>query len=132
MSPFLKTPHFWTEPILPSCSPILLQRKHRDNKKDIAFLLVWGKNSCTERFLALLPCTCVLQPTLVHFYQISSLLLGPLPIVASAILRLLYLLIYSECISHIQVLGFLPFPYYSMHVLPLACDPCPIILLHLF
>jgi hypothetical protein len=26
-------------------------------------LLVWDKDSHTERFLALLPCSCVLQPT---------------------------------------------------------------------
>jgi hypothetical protein len=53
-----------------------------DNKKDIVFLLVWDKDSYTERFLALLPCTSVLQPKLVHLYQISSLLPSPLPIVA--------------------------------------------------
>jgi hypothetical protein len=67
----------------------------RDNKKDIAFLLVWDKDTYTERFLALLPCTCVLQPTLVHLYQTSSLLPGPPPIVASASLRLLYSLLYE-------------------------------------
>jgi hypothetical protein len=78
-------------------------------------LLIWNKNIYTERFLALLPRTCVLQPTLVHFYQMSSLLPGPLPLVASANLRLQYLLLYSEHINHIQVLGFLPFPY-SSHV----------------
>jgi hypothetical protein len=38
--------------------------------------------------------------------------------VASASLRLLYVLLYSEHINHIQVLGFLPFPY-SSH----ACGP---------
>jgi hypothetical protein len=54
------------------------------------FLLVWDKDSCTERFLALLPCTCVLQPTLVRFYKTSLLRPGPLPIVASASFRLLY------------------------------------------
>jgi hypothetical protein len=59
------------------------------------FFLVWYKDSYTERFLVLLPCTSVLQPTLVHFYQTSSLLPGPLPIVASANLRLLYSLLYS-------------------------------------
>jgi hypothetical protein len=48
----------------------------RDNKKDIAFLLVWDKDSYTERFLALLPCTCVLSPELVHLYQTSWLLPG--------------------------------------------------------
>jgi hypothetical protein len=42
------------------------------------------------RFLVLLLCTCVLEPTLVHLYQTSSLLPGPLPIVASVSLRLLY------------------------------------------
>jgi hypothetical protein len=45
----------------------------------------------------------------------SSLLPGLLPIVASASLRLLYLLLYSEYINHIHGLGFLPFPY-SSHV----------------
>jgi hypothetical protein len=44
----------------------------RDNKKDTASLLVWDKDSYTERFLALLLCTCVLQLTLVHLYQTSS------------------------------------------------------------
>jgi hypothetical protein len=63
----------------------------------------------------LLPCTCVLKHTLVHLCQTSSLLPSPLPIVASASLRLLYLLLYSEHINHIQVLAFLPFPY-SSHV----------------
>jgi hypothetical protein len=88
----------------------------RDKKKDIALLLVWDKDSYTERFLALLPCTCVLQPILVHLYQPSSLLPGQLPIVASVSLRLLYLLLYSGHIKHFQVLGFLPFPYSScMH-----------------
>jgi hypothetical protein len=46
-------------------------------------LLVWDKDSYTERFLTLLPCSCV-PFTLVPFYQTSSLLPGPLPIVASA------------------------------------------------
>jgi hypothetical protein len=59
----------------------------------------------------LLPCTCVLQPTLVHLYLTSSLLSGPLPIVASASLRLLYLLLYSKHVNDIQVLDFLSFPY---------------------
>jgi hypothetical protein len=51
----------------------------RDNKKDTAFLLVWDKDSYTERFLALLPGTCVLQPTLVHLYQTSSYFLVHFP-----------------------------------------------------
>jgi hypothetical protein len=57
----------------------------------------------------LLPCTCALQPTLIHLCQTSSLLPSPLPIVISASLRLLYLLLCSEHINHIQVLGFFPF-----------------------
>jgi hypothetical protein len=51
----------------------------------------------------LAPCTCVLQPTLSHLCWTSSLLPGPLPIVASASLRFLYSLCNSEHISHIQV-----------------------------
>jgi hypothetical protein len=82
----------------------------RDNKKDIAFLLIWDKDSYTDRFLALLSYTCVLQSELVHLYQISSLLPGQLPIVSSTSLRLLYSLVYLGHINHIQVLGFLPFP----------------------
>jgi hypothetical protein len=50
----------------------------------------WDKDSYIERFLALLPCSCVLQPELVHLYQTSSLLAGHLHIVASVSLRLLY------------------------------------------
>jgi hypothetical protein len=92
-----------------------------DNMKDTVFLLVWDKDIYTKRFLVLLPCTYVLQPTLVCFYQTSSLLPGSLPTVASASLRLLYLLLCSERINHIQVC-----------VLPLVCDPCLIILLHCF
>jgi hypothetical protein len=74
-------------------------------------------------------CTCVLQTTLVHLYQTSSFLPSPLPTVASASLRLLYSFLYSEHINQIQVLSFLPFPFPPMHVLPLVCDSCPIILL---
>jgi hypothetical protein len=51
---------------------------------------------------------------LVHLCQTSSLLPGHFPIVASAGLRLLYSLLYSGHINHIQDLGFLPFPY-SFH-----------------
>jgi hypothetical protein len=68
----------------------------------------------------ILPCTCVLQPTLVHLYHNSSLLPDLLPIVASARLRLLHLLLYSEHINHIQVLGFLLFPYSSYAHSPLT------------
>jgi hypothetical protein len=93
------------------------------NRKDTVFLLVWDKDSYTERFLSLLPCTCVLQPTLVHLCQTSSLLPGPVPIVASASLRFLYSLLYSEHINHIQVLGFLPFPYSSCAHSPLSMCP---------
>jgi hypothetical protein len=55
--------------------------------------------------------------------QTSSLLPGHLPIVASANLKLLYLLLYSGHINHIQVLGFLPFPYVSHACYPLSVRP---------
>jgi hypothetical protein len=92
---------------------LVLQFCWRENIRDIAILLVWTKDSYTERFLVSLPCTCVLQPTLVHLYQTSSLLPSLLPIVASASLRLHYSLLYSEHVNHIQGFGFLPFPYSS-------------------
>jgi hypothetical protein len=102
----------------------------KDSKKDIAVLLVWDKNCYTERFLALEPFTCVLWSTLVHFYQTSSLLPGPLPIMASANLRLLYLLLKGKHINHFQVLDFLPFPFSSSAHSPLSVWPRPMILLH--
>jgi hypothetical protein len=77
----------------------------------MVFLLIWDKNSYTGRFLVLFPCIDVLQPQVVHLYQSTSLSLSPLPIVALANLRLLYSFLYSEHISHMQVLGFLPLPY---------------------
>jgi hypothetical protein len=46
-----------------------------------------------------------------------------LPIAASAILRLLYLLLYSEHMNHIQVLGFLLLPYSSRAHSPLSVWP---------
>jgi hypothetical protein len=95
----------------------------RDSKKDKVFLLVWDKDGHTERFLALLPWTCVLQPTLVHLYQTSLILPGPLPIVSSANLRLFCLLLNKEHINHIQVLGFLSFHYVSHVCSPLSVWP---------
>jgi hypothetical protein len=110
-----------------TCSILLFlnfaEEKTGDNRKDIPFLLVWGKDSYTQRFLALLPCTCVLQPTFVHLYQTSSLLPCPLPIVASVSLRLLYSLLHSEHINYIQVLGSLPFLYSSCGYSPLNVWP---------
>jgi hypothetical protein len=105
----------------------------RDNKKNTVFSLIWDKDNYTERFLALFPGTCVLKPILVHLYQTSSLLPSPLPIVASASLRLLYSLLYSEHINHIQVLGFLPFPYSShahsfLSVWPMSDNICAFVL----
>jgi hypothetical protein len=102
----------------------LLKSNIRDNKNDILFLLLWDKDSCTERFLVLFPSSCVLQqPTLVHFYQTSLLLHGPLPIMASANLRLFYLILNREHINHFQVLSFLSFPYFSHAWSPLIIWP---------
>jgi hypothetical protein len=73
----------------------------------MTFLLVWGKDSYSGKFLVLFPCIYALQPTLVHFYQTSSLLPSPLTIIALASLRLQYSLPYSEHINHIQAFSFL-------------------------
>jgi hypothetical protein len=79
--------------------PLVLLFCWRENtgvdKKDKAFLLVWEKDSSTERFLVLLPHIRVLQPSLVHLCRKSSLHASPLPIVASASLRLQYSLLYT-------------------------------------
>jgi hypothetical protein len=95
-------------------------------------LLAWDKDSYTERFLALLPCTCILQPKLIHLYQTSSLLPGHLPIVTCQFkITLLAPLQWAH-----QQLSSFRFPSLSVFLLfnafCLACDPCPIILLHLF
>jgi hypothetical protein len=95
----------------------------KDNKKDIVVFLVWDEDSSTERFLALLPCSYALKPTLVRLCQTTSLLPGPLPIVVSASFRLLYSLLFSKHINHIQVLGFLPFLYSSSACSPLSVWP---------
>jgi hypothetical protein len=60
---------------------------------------------------------------LVHFYPTSLLLPGPLPMVASANLRLLYSLLIRDHINHIQVSGFLSFPYFSHACYPLSVWP---------
>jgi hypothetical protein len=52
----------------------------------------------------------------------TSLLPSPLPIAASAILRLLYLLLYSEHVNYIQVLVSFSFPIPPVSSLPLVCD----------
>jgi hypothetical protein len=60
---------------------------------------------------------------LVHLCQTSPLLPGPLSIVASASLRLLYSLLYNKHINYIQVLGFLSFPYFFHACSPLSVWP---------
>jgi hypothetical protein len=77
-------------------------------------LLAWDKDSYTERFLALLPCTCVLQPKLVHLYQTSSLLPSHLLIVASANLWLLFFA--PVQLAH-QTLSSFRFPSLSLFLL---------------
>jgi hypothetical protein len=81
-------------------------------------LLVWDKDSYTERFWhffhALVNCNphWFISARLLCYFLVSFL------IVASASLRLPYLLLYSEHINHIQVVGFLPFIYSSC-----VCSP---------
>jgi hypothetical protein len=87
-----------------------------NNKKDIAFLLVWDKDNYTERFLALLP----LLPQLIHLYLTSSLPPGHFPIVTSVSIRLLYSLLYSGHIKHFQVQGF----YLSLFLLYVFSPYC--------
>jgi hypothetical protein len=89
-------------------------------KRKTAFSLIWGEDSYTGRFLVLFPCICVLQPIMVHLCETSSLLPSLLPIAASANLRLLYLLLYSEHINHIRIFSFLLFPYPSCVQSPLS------------
>jgi hypothetical protein len=86
-------------------------------------LLAWDKDNYTERFLAFLLGTCVLQTKLVHLHQTSLLFPCHISIVASDSLRLLYLFLYSEYIKHFQVLGFLPFTYSSCMHFPLIVWP---------
>jgi hypothetical protein len=59
-------------------------------------LLVWDKDSYTERFLALLPCTCVLQPEFVCLYQTSSLLVND-KISFFFVSPIAFLLVYINC-----------------------------------
>jgi hypothetical protein len=63
--------------------------------------------------------TTRIDSSLADLFILSSHLL----IVALASLRLLYSLLYSEHINHIQVLGFLPFPYSSHARSPLSVWP---------
>jgi hypothetical protein len=106
-----------------------VEEKTKEIIRKTAVLLVWDKDSYTERFLALFPCTFVLHPTLVHLCQTTSLLPGPLPILASASLRLLCLLLYRQHINNIQ--GFVSFLFsysscacYPLSVLPMSNCIC--------
>jgi hypothetical protein len=101
------------------------------NKKDTAFLLAWAKDSYTERLLALLPCTCVLQPELVHLYMTSSLPPSHLPVVACRFKITIFTLL-QWAHQTLSSFGFLLFPYSSFMCLPLNMWPCPIILCQLF
>jgi hypothetical protein len=94
----------------------------RDNKKRHSILLLWDKDSCIESPSIASMHMCM-EPIFVHLYKTSSLLPGPLPIVALANLKLLYSLLYSEHINHIQVLGFLPFPCFSCVHFPISVWP---------
>jgi hypothetical protein len=110
-------------PVLQFC-----RRKNiKDKKRSMTFLLVWDKESYKGSFLAMVPRIYALRPQLVHLYQTSPLPPSSLSMVASASLRFLYSFPDSEHINHIPGFGVPP-----LRELPLACDPCPTILLHLF
>jgi hypothetical protein len=111
-----------------SLPPVLrfYRRKNiKDKKRSMPFLLVWDKDSYTGSLLVLFPCICVLQPQLIHFFQSSSLLPSPLPIVAPASLRFLHSFLYSKHINHIQVFGFLPLSDPSFAQFPLNVTHVP-------
>jgi hypothetical protein len=104
------------EVVSPFQPPFCWRENIGDNKKkkDTMFLVVWDRDSYIERFLVLLPCTCVLQPKLVHLCQTSSLLPSHLPIVASGNLRLPYSALNREHTKHIPFLSlFLPSVFFS-------------------
>jgi hypothetical protein len=61
----LSPTQFQAGPVLP-LSLILLKNRHKHNKEDKAFFASWVKDKYTEIFLALLSCTHVLQPMLIH------------------------------------------------------------------
>jgi hypothetical protein len=52
-------PCFQAETVPPLVLEFCWRESIGDNKKDSSFLLIWGKNSYTERFLALLPSACI-------------------------------------------------------------------------
>jgi hypothetical protein len=67
-----------------TCSTLLfsnfVEEKYiKDKNRNMAFLLVWDKDSYTGCFLVLFPWICVLQLQLVHLFQSSSLLPSPCP-----------------------------------------------------
>jgi hypothetical protein len=126
--PSPSSPHCQAEPVLPSYS-ILLKRRHNQQERHSVFAS-WDKGSYIERFLALLPCTSVLQPELI-LHDLFTTSQSPSH---SDLCRfkVTISLLYSGDIKHFQVLGFLPFPIPPVCALLLACDPSPIILLHLF
>jgi hypothetical protein len=86
-------------------------------------LLVWDKDSYTERLLALLPCYfCIETHIGSSLPDLFTSSYSPSPSGLCS-LRLLYSLLYSGHISHIQVLGFLPSPYFSRARSPLSVWP---------
>jgi hypothetical protein len=89
------------EPVLPSCSLILLRENIKDNKKIMVFLLVWDRIAIQGDSL------CCFH---AHMYYNTNWFISTRPLhyclVPGSSLRLLYSLLYSEHISHIQVFGF--------------------------
>jgi hypothetical protein len=68
------TPCFEAESVLPFVLQFCWRENIKDNKKYIAFLLVWDKDSYKKGFLVLLPCTCIttyIGSSLPHFFTIS-------------------------------------------------------------
>jgi hypothetical protein len=70
LSPF----HFQAEPFCPLVLWFCWRENIRDNKKDTAFLVVWDKDSCTERFLVLLTCWVHQPQSSFRFPSLSAFL----------------------------------------------------------
>jgi hypothetical protein len=102
----------------------------KDDKKNKVFLLVWDKDSYTERFLVF-PCTNVLQPKLVHLYQTSSLLSWSPSHSGLYQFKITIFIPNTVNTSIHKFLVSFSFPIPPVRSLPLICDLCPIILLHL-
>jgi hypothetical protein len=103
-------------------SPILLKRRHKQQWERQSIFASWD-DSYTERFLALLPCTSVLQPKLIHLYLTFSLLPGHLPILTSRCFKFSVLAALQWGHQTLPSFGFPTYPHTSCMCSPLSVQP---------